>query len=194
LATQWRFLGRNFDSKAEIVEEKIFAATVAGAQLTTNLTTCITQVTPSTPLIDALPYTSPPQSPTATMKFTTFALTIALAATQVSADSLRGAAEAGTLNQLGQADVHCNRKDYTATTCSDATSSDGSNCVWCQTKEDEGACLSTTDADKVINLFGMACPDYTALLEEADEDEGEDEGTEEVEEKIEEDEEDLESS
>ncbi len=129
------------------------------------------------------------------MKFTTFALTIALAATQVSADSLRGAAEAGTLNQLGQADVHCNRKEYTATTCSDAASSDGSNCVWCQTKEDEGACLSIMDADKVINLFGMACPDYTALLEEANEDEGdeEDEDTEE-EKEIEEDDEELESS
>jgi hypothetical protein len=126
------------------------------------------------------------------MKFTTFALTIALAATQVSADSLRGATEAGTLNQLGQADVHCNRKEYTATTCSDAASSDGSNCVWCQTKEDEGACLSNTDADKVINLFGMACPDYTALLEEADEDEG-DEDTEE-EKEIEGEEEELESS
>ena len=130
------------------------------------------------------------------MKFTTFALTIALAATQVSADSsLRGAssAEAGTLNQLGQADVHCNRKEYTATTCSDATSSDGSNCVWCQTKEDEGACLSITDAGKVINLFGMACPDYTALLEKADEDEG-GEDTEEEEEKIKGEEEELESS
>ena len=130
------------------------------------------------------------------MKFTTFALTIALAATQVSADSLRGAslaAEASTLNQLGQADVHCNRKEYTATTCSDATSSDGSNCVWCQTKEDEGACLSITDADKTINLFGMACPDYTALLEEAaDEDEG-DEDTE-GEKEIEGEEEELESS
>lgn len=127
------------------------------------------------------------------MKFTTFALTIALAATQVSGDSLRGAIrEAGTLNQLGQADVHCNRKEYTATTCSDATSSDGSNCVWCQTKEDEGACLSTTDADTVITLFGMACPDYTVLLEEADEDEG-DEDTE-GEKEIEEDDEDLESS
>lgn len=128
------------------------------------------------------------------MKFTTFALTIALAATQVSADSLRGATEAGALNQLGQADVHCNRKEYTATTCSDATSSDGSNCVWCQTTEDEGACLSNSDADKVINLFGLACPDYTASLDEADKDEEDDEDTEEEEEKIEEDEEELESS
>lgn len=127
------------------------------------------------------------------MKFTTFALTIALASTQVSGDSLRGATEAGTVNQLGHADVHCNRKEYTAATCSDATSSDGSNCVWCQTKEDEGACLSNSDAEKVINLFGMACPDYTALLEKADEDGG-DEDTEEEEEKIEEDDEELESS
>ena len=44
----------------------------------------------------------------------------------------------------------------------------------------------------MINLFGMACPDYTALLEEADEDEG-DEDTEE-EKEIEGEEEELESS
>ena len=41
-------------------------------------------------------------------------------------------------------------------------------------------------------MFGMACPDYTALLEKADEDEG-DEDTE-GEKEIEEDDEDLESS
>lgn len=44
----------------------------------------------------------------------------------------------------------------------------------------------------MITLFGMACPDYTVLLEEADEDEG-DEDTE-GEKEIEEDDEDLESS
>lgn len=46
----------------------------------------------------------------------------------------------------------------------------------------------------MINLFGLACPDYTASLNEADKDEEDDEDTEEEEEKIEEDEEELESS
>ncbi len=33
----------------------------------------------------------------------------------------------------------------------------------------------------MINLFGMACPDYTALLEEADEDDEDTEGEKEIE-------------
>jgi hypothetical protein len=99
------------------------------------------------------------------MQFATLAFTIALAAT-ASADSLRGATNSATLGQLAHPDVHCNQKDHTATDCSDAISSDGSSCVWCQTSEEQGACLSRSDADSVINFFNLPCPAYSALLEE----------------------------
>ena len=103
------------------------------------------------------------------MQFSTttiIAVIIALAATKsASADFLRGATNAGTFDQLAHPDVHCLAHGvHTSTDCSAAISSNGSNCVWCQTSEEEGACLSRSDAEKVVNFFGLPCPDYTALL------------------------------
>jgi hypothetical protein len=108
------------------------------------------------------------------MQLSTLAISIALAAT-ASADTLRGATNTATLNQLAHPDVHCNQKDHTATDCSDAISSDGSSCVWCQTSEEQGACLSRSDADSVINLFNLPCPAYSALLEEEESEDSTDE-------------------
>lgn len=103
------------------------------------------------------------------MQFTSLAITLALAVT-ASADTLRGATNTATLDQLASPDLHCNKSSNTATDCSDSISSDGSSCVWCQTSDEQGACLSRSDADKVLNLFNLPCPDYSALLEEESED------------------------
>ena len=112
------------------------------------------------------------------MQFTTLAITLALAVT-ASADTLRGATNTATLDQLSSPDLHCNRKAHSADNCSDAVSSDGSNCVWCQTSEEQGACLSTSDAETVLNLFNLPCPAYSDLLEEEEEDSSMDEDEEE---------------
>mmetsp|Transcript_33178 Transcript_33178/g.56217 ORF Transcript_33178/g.56217 Transcript_33178/m.56217 type:complete len:128 (-) Transcript_33178:183-566(-) len=124
------------------------------------------------------------------MQLTTLAITFALAAT-ASADTLRGATNTATLDQLASPDLHCNQKSHTATDCADVVSSDGSSCVWCQTSEEQGACLSQSDADSVLNLFNLPCPAYSALLEEeesessTDEDEDEEDSMDEEEEDVE---------
>mmetsp|Transcript_10782 Transcript_10782/g.23887 ORF Transcript_10782/g.23887 Transcript_10782/m.23887 type:complete len:207 (-) Transcript_10782:200-820(-) len=44
-------------------------------------------------------------------------------------------------------------------------SSDGmSNCIWCQTKEDGGICLSDGDAKSAVEIMGVTCPNYTNSL------------------------------
>lgn len=126
------------------------------------------------------------------MQLTTLAITFALAAT-ASADTLRGATNTATLDQLASPDLHCNQKSHTATDCSDAVSSDGSSCVWCQTSEEQGACLSQSDADSVLNLFNLPCPAYSALLEEEESESSTDEDEEE-EDSMDEEEEDVEVS
>lgn len=108
------------------------------------------------------------------MQFSTLAITLALAVT-ASADTLRGATNTATIDQLSSPDLHCNQKSHTADDCSDIVSSDGSSCVWCQTSEEEGACLSRSDADTVLNLFNLPCPAYSALLEEEDSEDSMDE-------------------
>lgn len=123
------------------------------------------------------------------MQFSTLAITFALAIT-ASADTLRGATNTATLEKLTSPDLHCNRKSHSADNCSDAVSSDGSSCVWCQTSEEQGACLSRSDADSVLNLFNLPCPDYSDLLEEEEEDSSMDED----EDSMDEEEEDVELS
>ena len=109
------------------------------------------------------------------MQFTTLAITLSLAVT-ASAETLRGATNSATLDQLASPDLHCNKKSYTATTCSDAVSSDGSKCVWCQTSKEQGACLSRSDADEVLNFFHLPCPAYSEEEsgDDIDEEEAED--------------------
>lgn len=97
---------------------------------------------------------------------TTLAIALAATATTVTAESLRGPVVQSTLDQLSSPDVHCNKKSHDSSNCSSAKSSTGDNCVWCQVKEKEGACLSQGDAGYVMNLFNLPCPDYDQLLEE----------------------------
>lgn len=51
--------------------------------------------------------------------------------------------------------------------------------MWCQTSEEQGACLSTSDAETVLNLFNLPCPAYSDLLEDEEEDSSMDEDEEE---------------
>ena len=97
---------------------------------------------------------------------TTLAIALATAATTVTAESLRGPVVQGTLDQIPSPDIHCNKKSHDSSNCSSVKSSTGDNCVWCQVKESEGACLSQDDAGYVMNLFNLPCPDYDQLLEE----------------------------
>ena len=105
------------------------------------------------------------------MLFSKYTLAIALAAatTAVTAESLRGPVVQSTLDRLASPDVHCNQKSHDSSNCSGVESSTGDNCVWCQVKENEGACLSQNDAGYVMDLFNLPCPDML-LLEEAKKD------------------------
>ncbi len=108
------------------------------------------------------------------MLFTKSALAIALAAstTAVHAESLRGpVVQSASLDQITSPDVHCNKKSQDSSNCSGAKSSNGDHCVWCQVNDNEGACLSQTDADYAMNLFNIPCPEYAQLLEATKEEE-----------------------
>lgn len=102
------------------------------------------------------------------MLFSKSALAIALATTAatVTADSLRGPVVQSTIDKLSSPDIHCNQKSHDSSNCSSVKSATGDNCVWCQVKENEGACLSRDDAGYVMDLFNLPCPDYASLLEE----------------------------
>mmetsp|Transcript_25565 Transcript_25565/g.38061 ORF Transcript_25565/g.38061 Transcript_25565/m.38061 type:complete len:264 (-) Transcript_25565:117-908(-) len=96
----------------------------------------------------------------------TLAIALAATATTVTAESLRGPVVQSTLDQLPSPDIHCNKKAHDSSNCSSVESSTGDNCVWCQVKENEGACLSQDDAGYVMDLFNLPCPEYAQLLEE----------------------------
>eukprot|EP00986_Skeletonema_menzelii_P017071 scaffold17363_cov145-Skeletonema_menzelii.AAC.7 len=96
----------------------------------------------------------------------TLAIALATTATTVTAESLRGPVVQSTLDQLPSPDIHCNKKSHDSSNCSNVKSSTGDNCVWCQVKENDGACLSQNDAGYVMNLFNLPCPEYSQLLEE----------------------------
>ncbi len=123
------------------------------------------------------------------MQLSTLAITLALAVT-ASADTLRGATNTATLDQLTSPDLHCNQNSRTADDCSEFASSDGSFCVWCQTSEEQGACLSRSDADTVLELFNLPCPAYSAILKKEESEDSMDE----EEDSMDEEEEDVEVS
>jgi len=104
------------------------------------------------------------------MIFSKSAVFLTLAATKtavVTADKLRGpVVQSSVTDQLpSQADVHCNRKEHDSANCSGNKSASGDSCVWCQVKENEGACVSQDDAGYIMDVFKLPCPEYTNLLE-----------------------------
>lgn len=103
------------------------------------------------------------------MIFSKSAVVLTLAATKtavVTADKLRGPVVQSSVTDLpSQADAHCNRKEHDSVNCSGNKSASGDSCVWCQVKENEGACVSQDDAGYIMDVFKLPCPEYTNLLE-----------------------------
>lgn len=94
----------------------------------------------------------------------TFLISLSVSVRIAIASTLRGQVDE-TSKQLTQPDAACLRKSNTIDVCEKMTSSDGiNNCVWCQTKQDKGVCLSNNDAKSAVELMGVPCPNYTNSL------------------------------
>ena len=98
-----------------------------------------------------------------TMKTTLLSLS---AISIASASTIRGQVKRKKAEQIPLPDTSCLRKAVDA--CEQELSSDGnSNCIWCQTSEDEGGCFSNRDAKNLIEMLGQSCPNYTESIVEA---------------------------
>ena len=100
------------------------------------------------------------------MKFQLFFLSTIIA----SGAALRGGGPRDEpLKPLFPPDAFCFKQANTVDACEGRPSSDGSgNCVWCQTKEDGGMCLSWTNARDIVEIMGVPCPNYTDPPREED--------------------------
>ena len=90
------------------------------------------------------------------MKF----LIVALSAI-ASVSALRGGKVDDTAHfrSIDPPDTACFKKANTVDVCEEVPSSDGmGNCVWCQTKDDSGICVSRNNAKDLVKVMGVPCP------------------------------------
>ena len=84
-----------------------------------------------------------------------------------SVSALRGGPVKET-PRLTPPDASCFKKANTVDVCEQEASSDGTgNCVWCQTKGDDGICISRANARDVVEIMRIPCPNYTDPREES---------------------------
>ena len=91
--------------------------------------------------------------------------------------------------QDGLPDFNCFKAAWVAenaeTACGQSSATDGSSCVWCQTKGDNmGACLSSVEAGMANGQFGLTCPSADAELEEEEEELAEEDEEDELEDEL----------
>ncbi|KAL3771473.1 hypothetical protein ACHAW5_006156 [Stephanodiscus triporus] len=97
------------------------------------------------------------------MKF----LLVSLFAIVASVSALRGGPVKET-PRLTPPDASCFKKANTVDVCEQEASSDGTgNCVWCQTKGDDGICISRANARDVVEIMRIPCPNYTDPREDS---------------------------
>jgi len=95
-------------------------------------------------------------------------LFVLLSITAASASNLRGPVDLQATDnpqEVPLPDAACFRKENTVDNCEQVKSSTSrSNCVWCETKEDGGICLSNRDAKTAVEFMSVPCPNYTNAL------------------------------